>query len=55
MEFHVPQDRIRIFIPGFDSSPSAQSLQSGISCLSGGTKTAVPSLYVIVGGIPSCV
>ena len=21
MEFHVPQDRIRIFIPGFDSNP----------------------------------
>ena len=22
MEFHVPQDRIRIFIPGFDSNPT---------------------------------
>ena len=22
MEFHVPQDRIRIFIPGFDSNPA---------------------------------
>ena len=22
MEFHVPQDRIRIFIPGFDSNPN---------------------------------
>ena len=31
MEFHVPQDRIRIFIPGFDSDPCVQF--SEMKCL----------------------
>ena len=31
MEFHVPQDRIRIFIPGFDSNPGSDDTDVSVS------------------------
>jgi len=36
LEFHVPQDRIRIFIPGFDSNPPGED--SNLTYFSAGLK-----------------